>query len=231
MGKSLVGAVAILAGAGAAAPAQPAGALGPPAARVEVHKVVHRGEGVSVRVPGKAAYVGGDRFTLYDVADCEVHVFVESDARRRVRRLYWIQFESYLPSLPERRYNYAEGNRRMELWGAAAWVRAAPANTSGPGRPGSDRERVLAILERGGFAVPADVLSVRLVRLLDDPAGTGRGRRELMLMYVEDLAPAGLTAADFETGGKPNARWAAVEGPLIARAAAAFRVAAARPGR
>lgn len=182
-------------------------------------------------MPGKAAYVGGDRFTLYDVADCEVHVFVEADARRRVRRLYWIQFESYLPTLPDRRYDYADGNRRMDLWGAAAWVRAAPADTSQPGRPGSDRERVLAILKRGGFAVPADVLSVRLVRLLDDPAGTGRGRRELMLMYVEDLAPSGLKAADFGTGGKPNARWTATEGPLIERAAAAFRVAAAPSAR
>jgi hypothetical protein len=49
-----------------------------------------------------------------------------------------------------------------------------------------------------------------------------------MLMYVEDLAPSGLTAADFVTDGAPNARWAEVEGPLIGRASAAFRVAAAR---
>jgi hypothetical protein len=228
MSRSVMGAVAMLVGTGAAAPAQPADAPGPPAARVQAHKVIHRGEGASVRVPRTATYAGGDRFTLYDVADCEVHVFVEADSRRRVRRLYWIQFESYLPSLPERRYNYADGNRRLDLWGAAAWVRAAPADTSGPSRAGSDRERVLALLKRGGFAVPADVLSVRLVRLLDDPQGTGRGRRELMLMYVEDLAPSGLKAADFITDGEPNARWAEVEGPLIGRAAAAFRVTAAR---
>ncbi len=226
MRRSLVPALAILAGAGAAARVHPADGAGRRVARIEARKVIHRGEGVSVRVPGQAVYAGGDRFTLYDVADCEVHVFVEADSRRRVRRLYWIQFESYLPSLPDRRYDYADGNRRMDLWGAAAWVRAAPADTRQPGRAGSDRERVLAILERGGFAVPADVLSVRLVRLLDDPEGTGRGRRELMLMYVEDLAPTGLKAADFATDGEPNARWTAVEGPLIERAAKAFRVAA-----
>ncbi|HEX8572570.1 MAG TPA: hypothetical protein VF759_07455 [Allosphingosinicella sp.] len=228
MRRLLVCALAMLAGTGAPALAQPADAPGPPAARVESNLVSHRGEGVTVRVPRKAAYAGGDRFILYGVADCEVHVFVEADARRRVRRLYWIQFESYLPGLQDRRYDYSDGNRRMDLWGAPAWVRAAPADTSAPGRPGSDRERVLAILKRGGFAVPADVLSVRLVRLLDDPKGTGRGRRELMLMYVEDLAPAGLKAADFATDGKPNARWTGAEAPLIARAAKAFRVAAAR---
>lgn len=226
MRRSLIGAVAILVGAGV--PAHAAETLGAPAARVEAHKLTHRGEGLSVSVPRKATYVGADRFTLYDVADCEVHVFVEADARRRVRRLYWVQFESYLPSEPGRRYDYSDGNRRMDLWGAPAWVRAGPADTSRPGRAGSDRERVLAILKRGGFTVPADVLSVRLVRLPDDPKGTGRGRRELMLMYVEDLAPTGLKAADFATDEKPNARWKAAEGPLIRRAAKAFRVSAAR---
>lgn len=205
----------------------PAQAGDPPAARVEAHGLVHRGEGVAVRVPESALYAGGDRFTLGGVADCELHLFVEADARRRVRRLYWIQFERYLPAVPERRYDYAGGNRRMDLWGAAAWVRAAPAQTREPAPSGSDRERVLAILDRGSFEVPADVLSVRLVRLLDDPAGTGRGRRELMLMYAEDLAPTDLKAADFLTAGEPNALWTKVEGPLIERAAAAFAVAAA----
>lgn len=228
MRRSLLTAVAMVIGAGAAAAGPAPDPAGAPAARVEGRRVVHRGEGLSVRVPGKAVYAGGDRFILYGVADCEVHVFVEADSRRRVRRLYWIQFESYLPSLPDRRYDYSDGNERMDLWGAPAWVRAAPADTSRPGRAGSDRERVLALLKRSGFAVPADVLSVRLVRLPDDPQGTGRGRRELMLMYVEDLAPSGLRAADFSTDGKPNARWTAAERQLIERATKAFAVTPAR---
>ena len=204
----------------------PTEAGGPPAARIEAHGIVHRGEGVAVRVPEAAHYAGGDRFVLHGVADCELHVFVETESDGRARRIHWIQFEAYLPGEPERRYDY-RGDRRLDLWGAAAWVRAAPADTRGPAAPGSDRERVMAVLERSGVAVPAEVLSVRLVRLLDDPAGTGRGRRELMLMYVEDLAPAGLALADFLTAGEPNALWAEVEGPLIERATAAFEVAAA----
>jgi len=224
MRQSLPYALAMSLG-GCAAVASSADLAGSPVARVERHGVRHPGEGLTVRVPATALYAGGERFTLYDVADCEVHVFVEADARRRVRRLFWVQFEGYLPSLPERRYNYAEGNRRIEAWRFPTWVGAAPANyAQQPPRAGSDRERVVAILTRAGFALPTDALVVRLVQLLDDPQGTGRGRRELMLIYAEDLSPAGLTANDFRTDGAPNARWTAAEQPLIERAIAAFDV-------
>ncbi len=40
-------------------------------------------------------YVGADRFNLYNVADAEVHVFVDADANKNVKRLYWVQFEEY----------------------------------------------------------------------------------------------------------------------------------------
>jgi hypothetical protein len=217
--------IATLAAMGATpAAAQPAEAVQPPAAHVEAHAVVHAADGLTVRVPRAAVHVGSDRFVLYDVADCEIHVFVEADAQHRVRRLYWIQFEGYLPTQPGRRYNYADGNRRIDLGGTATWLRAAPANVSEPARAGSDRERVVAIVRRAGLILPADVLTVRMVQLLDDPQGSGRGRRELMLMYVEDLAPFGVTPADFLTDGAPNARWAATEQPLVARASAAFQV-------
>jgi hypothetical protein len=195
-----------------------------PAAHLRGHGVVHPGEGVTIRVPARATYVGGERFVLYDAADCEIHVFVEADARHRVQRLYWIQFESYLPAQPGRRYNYADGNRRIALRGTPTWLRAAPANVAQPARAGSDRERVVAIVTRAGYTIPPEILNVRLVQLLDDPQGTGHGRRELMLMYVESLAPTGLTAADFVTDDAPNARWTATEPPLIARATASFRV-------
>src|SRR5205085_3757302 len=95
--------IAMMSGAGAtSAIAQPAGVAGAPVARAEAHRVVHPGDRLTVRVPRSAAYAGGDHFVLQGVADCEIHVFVEADAGHRVRRLYWIQFEAYLPSEPER---------------------------------------------------------------------------------------------------------------------------------
>ena len=219
-----VAAAATMAAAVPAVAETTADATPAPAARVEGPRVVHAGEGVAVRVPAAAAYVGSERFTLYGVADAEVHVFAEADARRRVRRLYWIQFESYLPERPELGYDYADGNRRMELWGIPTWVRAGPARTDGPVRAGSDREHVTAILARAGYAIPLEAMNVRLVQLLDDPQGTGRGRRELMLIYAEDLTPTGLSVAELAGEDGPGPRWVPLEQPLIDRAAAAFTV-------
>src|SRR4051794_17699285 len=121
-------AITIAAGAGAMpAAAQPTQAAASPSAQVEAHALTRAGDGLTVRVPTAATYAGGDRFVLYGVADCEIHVFVEADAQRHVRRLYWVQFEAYLPSRPEARYNYVDGNRRIELGGIPTWVRPAPA--------------------------------------------------------------------------------------------------------
>ena len=189
-----------------------------PAAKVEANTVTHPGESVMVRVPASATYVGSERFNLYGVADAEVHVFVEPDADRRMRRLWWVQFESYLPSKPQHHYDYSD-NRRSVLGGTTTWMRAGPTSTSHQMRAGSDRDHVVGILKRAGIGVPAEVMNVRMVQLLDDPAGTGKGaRRELMVIYSEDLALTGKTLAELTTDGKPNEAWAPIEEALVKRA-------------
>lgn len=215
-----------------AAPAAAQGSPAPaaPAARVERHSVVHRGKGVTVRVPASATYVGSERFRLYDVADAEIHVFAEAGPERRVRRLYWVQFESYLPARPELRYDYSD-NRRSELWGSVTWVGGGPRRTGASGRPGSDGEHVRNLLARAGYTLPAEAMSARLVQILDDPAGTGRGRDELMLIYSEDLAPTGKSYSDLVRDGATTPAWEPLEPPRIARAAAAFRVERRKAGK
>ena len=208
----------MMAGAAEAAPSPS------PEAKVEDHAVIHTREGATVRVPETAAYVGGERFTLYGVADCEIHVFIEADADRRMRRLWWIQFESYLPSKPELGYDYADGNRRMMLRNTPTWVRANPVPTDGPMREGSDREAVFRILKSGGYPIPPQVMNVRMVQLLDDSKGTGQGRRELMIIYSENLEPTGKTLADLTTDGKPDERWTEMGKNLIERAMASVTV-------
>src|SRR5690349_2603795 len=42
-------------------------------------------------------YAGSQSFVLYDVANAEQHFFVDADKDRHIKRLYWIQFEGYLP--------------------------------------------------------------------------------------------------------------------------------------
>jgi len=54
---------------------------------------------------------------------------------------------------------------------------------------------------------------LRLVHLLDE-----RKRKELMIIYGEDLSDTGYTAAELSGGGKAYARWPTIEEDLVARA-------------
>jgi hypothetical protein len=207
----------------APAPVAPAQPVLTPVALVQAHSVTNAGEHVIVRVPKTAIYVGSDRFDLEGVADAEMHVFVEADAKKRPTKLYWIQFERYWPSKPDLTHDYT-GDRRTQHWGTTTWVRSGPAATTAPARPGSDTEHVRALLKRAGYTQPPEVMSVRMVQLLDDPKGTGRGRNELMLIYSEDLAPSGKRLSEVTTDGKPNAAWTPLEQGLIERATKAFSV-------
>ena len=67
-------------------------------------------------------------------------------------------------------------------------------------------------------------MNVRLVEDSDDPQGTGKGRRELMVIYSEDLALTGKTLAELTTDGKPNATWTPLEQQLIERATTAVSI-------
>lgn len=205
--------------------ATPAAAdLPPAAARVEGHALTRTAEEtVRIAVPDTATYAGTARFVLSGAADCELHLFVEADDARRVKRFWWVQFESFLSSQPDRRYNYAD-NRAMAMWGLPVRVRANFGETSDRPRAGSDGAEIERLLNEGGYTLPPAMMSVRMVHMLDDPAASGRGRRELMLIHAEDLAPAGMTLDALETDGKPNARWTAIEPALIERAEKAVTV-------
>src|SRR5690349_14085197 len=61
---------------------------------------------VRIQLPKSVQYAGADRWVLYGTADCELHAFVETDAQKNVQRLYWVQFESYVPSRPELHHTY-----------------------------------------------------------------------------------------------------------------------------
>jgi hypothetical protein len=214
---------AMIAAAILTAAAAPGEAVLAPAAVVQAHSVTNAAEHVIVRVPKTATYVGSDRFDLYGLADAEAHVFVESDAKKRVTKLYWIQFEHYWPGRTDLTHDYT-GDRRTQQWGTTTWLRGSASSTAGPAKLGSDTQHVRAILERAGYTAPPEVMDLRMVQLLDDPKGTGHGRNELMLIYSEDLALSGKTVAELTTDGKPNASWAPVEQGLIERATKAFSV-------
>ncbi|HEX4665003.1 MAG TPA: hypothetical protein VH207_00280 [Chthoniobacterales bacterium] len=173
---------------------------------------------VRIELPESVHYVGADRFVLYEIADCELHVFVEANNGRIVERLYWVQFEGYLPSKPELHHRY-DSPRHATIGGLDfyldTWVMAEdPKVTSG-----SDFDHVLAMLRSHGLSLPAGMAVVRLVHLLDEVK-----RKELMIIYAETLASGGYSAADLREGGKARDQWAKIEKRAVDRATSAIKL-------
>lgn len=195
-------------------------------AHVEAGRVTRPGaEPVSLQVPASAVYVGAERFTLYDVADCEIHLFVEVDANKVVQKLYWVQFEKYLDRVPDHSYNYAEGgNQRSGLWNSTFWTRAGIILTGRASRDGSDTERVRALIRKAGYTEPSNFVYGRFVRLLDDPDDSGRGRSELMLIYGESMETTGFSLTDLLVDGRTTEAWGGVAQGIVSRGASAFVV-------
>jgi len=179
-----------------------------------------RDPAIRIVLPQAAQYVGNSRWDLYDVADAELHVFVEADEQKLVRRLYWIQFEAYLPSNTHTyRYKFEE---KLTHAGLEFDVRARFGPTNEPPKPGSDLEHVMALLARGGFRAPAEMMNVRLVYLPDADK-----RKELMFIYAEDLAPTGSTFAELSVPAG-EVRWQGLKPALIKRALENIRIETSR---
>ncbi len=165
-----------------------------------------------ISLPQEAYYLGADRWVLYGNADCELHAFVEADAGRNVKKLYWVQFEQYLPSKPDLHHTY-DSPRHALIGGldfyVDTWVRSRTAAIEA----GSDREHIEQLIRANGYTMPYGMMYVRFVHLLDKEK-----RQELMIIYGEDLTPIGLSAAELGEGGKARARWPEIDKSLIERA-------------
>ena len=66
---------------------------------------------------------------------------------------------------------------------------------------------------------------VRLVHLLDE-----RKRKELMIIYGEDVAEEGLKVIDLQAGGRAHDRWPAIAAGLLARAEKKIDLQVGSPG-
>jgi hypothetical protein len=172
-----------------------------------------RDPAVRIELPASARYVGGHRWTLYDVADCELHLFVEADESKRVQRLYWIQFEGYIPSRPELKYDYSE-NAKADFAGRPFFVNVSAGEPNRTPRAGSDLEQVQQLIRANAYTLPDHSINVRFVNLFDGD------RKELMIIYAEDLGPTGFTSADLNAGGRAERERPAIERKLIENAKA-----------
>ena len=168
---------------------------------------------VLVRLPDDATYVGSDRFTLtkpeYGEFDaCELFAFADADKDGSLRRVYWVQFEHYLPNHPELHYTY-DSPRHVSIGGLDFFVDIDASEGTNTPRPGSDSEHFYGLLAAHGYKrVP--MMFLRLVHLPD-----AAKRKELMIIVGRRL-PAGVTAASLKPGGSSAAQWPALQDDLVA---------------
>jgi len=167
---------------------------------------------VLIRLPESVRYVDADRWVLYGIADCELHAFVKADEQKNVQELYWVQFEGYIPTRPDLHHTY-DSPRHATIGGLDFYVDTWPRSNGDKTEPDSDREHIDALIRAKGYKIPANMMYVRLVHLLD-----AEKRNELMIIYGEDLASSGFTAADLREGGKAHTQWPALQNGLIERA-------------
>lgn len=171
---------------------------------------------ITIRLPKAARYAGAARWDLYDVCDAEIHVFVEADEQKQVQRLYWVQFEGYLPNNIYR-YDYPFTEKTTH-GGRGFDVSTSYGASNKPVRAGSDFERVRALVSSAGYHLPPETMSVRLVNMLDDSK-----RKELMFIYSEDLALSGTTVEGLDQP-QGKARWEALKAGLVERAKERIRL-------
>ena len=183
-----------------------------PEREVEGNRLISRSDpAITIQLPRSAVYLGAERWDLYDVADCELHLFVEAYPDKTVKAMYWIQFEAYLPT-NEHTYDYSE-DAPVTFGGRPFRKSSSFGPTNNTPRAGGDGESTRQMLARAGYKLPAERMSVRLVHLPDESR-----RKELMIIYAEDLAPSGYTAAQLLDGKEPRPEWKAVEQRLVERA-------------
>jgi hypothetical protein len=164
-------------------------------------------------------YVGQQNFVLYDVANAEQHFFVDTDKEGRIKRLYWIQFEGYLPS-NSHTYRY-KSNKTVDIAGLTFVADASALNIKATtSRPDSDGSRAQSFLQSKGYRLANDeILMQRLVHLTDETK-----RSELMIIYMEDLSGLGVTAAELGKGGAAADRWPQISAELLDRALKGMKI-------
>ncbi|HJU53125.1 MAG TPA: hypothetical protein VJ715_01090 [Pyrinomonadaceae bacterium] len=145
-------------------------------------------------------YVGTQSFILYNSAQVEQHFFVDADGGR-IRRMFMVQFEGYLPT-NKHIYDYKIKDT-IRLGGLDFMYDTNVANVPAFRKqyPDSDAGRAAAFLEAKGYLLEGeDIIFQRYVRLVDEAR-----RNELLVIYYENLKGTGLTAADLSADGRAAA--------------------------
>jgi hypothetical protein len=162
-------------------------------------------------------YVGSQRWILYNVAQAEQHLFVQRSADG-VRKFLWVQFEEYIPS-SNGKYDYSKSTP-ISAFGRELRVDKELWNVpTTEARPESDGAHARKLLRDNGITLPPHLLYERFIYLPDSI-----GRRELMVIYAEDVRSVGVDVSALQGSPEAKARLNALLNELEQRALRTFRI-------
>lgn len=170
---------------------------------------------IRIRVAPELRYVGRVPFRIRDVAAGDRYVFVDADGRR-VKRMFVLQFEGFLPGVDES-YRYDFSNARTiggHKWRHNLWWYSDRAQRSRGAAP--EARAMHDWLASGGWIVDDELLMSRFLTIGDETR-----RHELILFYFENARDHGLSVAELDAD---ESRIGTVAKGLEERSLAAFRV-------
>ena len=129
-----------------------------------------------IDIAPRFTYVGAQRFLLRGAVDAEQHLFVEADGAKTIQRMYWIQFEQFIPE----RAGFYDYDSDAPLTVNGLPLRLSTRRLIEPPAADSDRKQAYTLLERAGYTVPTPGTRVRLIYL-----PTPDRRQEVMIIYFE----------------------------------------------
>jgi hypothetical protein len=190
----------------------------PPTRTVENNLLVSTAQPpIKLQIDRRMGYVGRLLINLFDLAEAEIYVFAEAD-EGRLKRWLTVHFEGYYDT---NSYSYDYRMPGRATLGANEYLyddRATDLREAQI-RPGSDWEAVTNLLKEKGFTFPNETIRTRYVRMLGEDR-----RREILVIYTEDLQPLGLTAGEISGDEGLLPEYAVVAKELHERAAAAFKI-------
>lgn len=144
---------------------------------------------IRLDIDSALSYVGSQRWILYNVAQAEQHLYVQRSPTG-VQRFLWIQFEEYIPS-SNGKYDYSRSAPISAFGRELRTDKRFSTTPTTESRPESDGAYARRMLRDNGITLPTHMLYERFIYLPDST-----GRRELMVIYAEEIGFAGASPAD-----------------------------------
>jgi hypothetical protein len=155
---------------------------------------------IQIEVDRQLPHIGVVAFRLKKAAEVERFVFARIGDDGRVLAMFIAQFESILPGV-KGSYTFEVTNAtRLGRHDYQTNVDVFNFSQSAAASPGAEADQTLKFLAKHQLKVDGDFLRARYARVTD-----ATKRHELLLFYYEDLRDLGVTRAEIEGGGRPQA--------------------------